>query len=71
MSKELSKRDYIATQVLNGIHSNSTMWKAMRQDFPNLKRNGNDTLQDYVAQECYKMADAMLKESNLNQQDNE
>jgi len=63
MENEIELRDYFAAKVLEGIHSNSEMWNAMCMDMRNLRRDKkNDTHEDYVAQQCYKMADAMLKE---------
>jgi hypothetical protein len=63
MKKEIELRDYFAAKVLNGIHSNSELWRAMCADKHNCTRDKeNDTHDDYLAQECYKMADAMLRE---------
>jgi hypothetical protein len=56
MSIEL--RDYFAAKALEGIHSATHIL-----DKRNCTRDKeNDTYEDYVAQQCYKMADAMLKE---------
>ena len=63
MKNEIELRDYFAAKVLEGIHSNNDMWVAMCMDKRNCTRDKeNDTHEDYVAQLCYKMADAMLKE---------
>ena len=71
MSKKLSKIDYIAAQVLNGIISNREQFLSMVHDCSHLRRSKEDSPYDYIAQESYKMADAMIKESNFKQQDNE
>ena len=69
MKNEIELRDYFAAKVLEGIHSNSVMWEAMCMDKKNCTRDKeNDTHEDYVAQECYKMADAMLKERERHSQ---
>ena len=63
MKSEIELRDYFAAKVLEGIYSNSELWDAMCMDMRNLTRDKrNDTFEDYVAQQCYKMADAMLRE---------
>lgn len=62
-ANRIDLRDYFATKVLEGIYSNNEMWRAMCMDKRNCTRDKeNDSIEDYVAQECYKMADAMLKE---------
>ena len=69
MKNEIELRDYFAAMVLQGVVSNNEMWVNMCMDKRNCTRDKqNDTHEDYVAQECYKMADAMLKEreGNLN-----
>lgn len=59
----MTLRDYFAAKILQGIHANNKMWIAMCMDRKNCTRdNKNDTQEDYVAQQCYSMADAMLKE---------
>lgn len=56
-------RDYFAAKSLQGIMANNEMWIAMCMDRGNCTRDKqNDSVEDYVAQQCYKMADAMLKE---------
>ena len=63
MKNEIELRDYFAAMVLQGIHANNEMWVNMCMDKINCTRDKeNDTHEDYVAQQCYKMADAMLKE---------
>ena len=63
MENEIGLRDYFAAKVLEGIHSDNDMLVAMCQDKRNCTRDKeNDTHEDYIAQQCYKMADAMLKE---------
>ena len=63
MKKEITMRDYFAAKVLQGIHANNEMWVNMCMDQRNCTRNkGKDTQEDYVAQQCYKMADAMIIE---------
>lgn len=63
MKNEIELRDYFAAKVLEGIYSNNEMWRSMCMDKQNFTRDkDNDTYEDYVAQQCYKMADAMLKE---------
>jgi hypothetical protein len=63
MKKEISKRDYYAAKVLQGIHANNKMWVNMCMDRRNCTRDKEkDTQEDYVAQQCFKMADAMMKE---------
>lgn len=46
----LTMRDYFAAKAMQAMLSNQEMW------------SNNDTMEDYVSQESYKMADAMLKE---------
>lgn len=61
----MTKREYFAAKVLQGAISNNEMFLAMCLDRNNCARDkDNDSVEDYVAQQCYKMADAMLKESN-------
>ena len=62
MKKEISKRDYFAAKVLQGVYANNEMWVNMCRDKRNWTRNKTDSQEDYVAQQCYKMADAMMKE---------
>ena len=63
MENEIKLRDYFAGKVLEGIHANFEMWTAICMDRGNCtKDKQNDSVEDYVAQQCYKMADAMLKE---------
>ena len=58
-------RDYFAAKALEGIHANSEMWRSMCMDRTNCTRDKEkDTHEDYVAQQCYRMADAMIKERN-------
>ena len=69
MKNEIELRDYFAAKVLEGMHSNSEMWRAICMDKKNCTRDKeNDSVEDYVAQECYKMADAMLKERERHSQ---
>jgi hypothetical protein len=68
MENEIKLRDYFAAKALEGIHANNDMWANMCMDRKNFTRDkGNDTHEDYVAQQCYKMADAMLKERKQGQ----
>lgn len=63
MKTEITHRDYFAAKVLQGIYSNPEMWRSICMDAPIFKRDReNDTINDYVAQQCYEMADAMIKE---------
>ena len=63
MKNETELRDYFAAKTLEGIHSNNEMWRSMCLDRKNWTRDKEkDTHSDYVAQQCYAMADAMLKE---------
>ena len=63
MKNEIKLRDYFAAKVLQGIYANDEMWVNMCMDKRSLTRDkDNDSHEDYVAQQCYKMADAMLKE---------
>ena len=63
MKDEIELRDYFAAKVLEGMYSNSEMWRSMCMDKNNCTRDkAKDTHEDYVAQQCYEMADAMLKE---------
>jgi len=48
-------RDYFAAKALNGIHSNHEIWKDMSMD------RGQKPFLEYIAENCYDMADAMLK----------
>lgn len=54
----VSPRDYFAAKVLQGIYSNNEIWMAMCM----VGRNENKTIEEYVAQNCYIQADAMMKE---------
>jgi len=59
-------RDYFAAKVMQGIFENNEKWRDMCMDRINSTRDkSNDTQEDYVAQQCYVMADAMIKERNL------
>jgi len=59
----MTLRDYFAAKALNGIFSNSEMWVKRGMDRKKCTRDkDSDTMEDYVAQRCYEMADAMLKE---------
>jgi hypothetical protein len=63
MENEIKLRDYLAAKALQGIMANNEMWIAMCMDRSNCTRDKqNDSVEDYVAQQCYKMAEAMLKE---------
>jgi len=63
MKDKIELRDYFAAKVLEGVYSNSEMWRSMCMDKNNFTRDkAKDTHEDYVAQKCYEMADAMLKE---------
>jgi len=61
----LSLRDYFAGKVLQGVFSSNEMWTNMCMDKRNFTRDKEkDSQEDYVAQQCYTMAEAMLKERN-------
>ena len=65
-SDELTMRDKFSAKAMQGILSNNEMWMDIRIDKRNFTRDKkNDSIEDYVAQECYKMADAMIKEREL------
>jgi len=56
-------RDYFAAKVLVGIYSNNEMFVNLCNDRQIDTRNKNsDTMEEYIAQKCYLMADAMMKE---------
>ena len=56
-------RDYFAAKAMQGIFENNEKWRAMCMDRINSTRDkSNDTQEDYVAQQCYGMADAMINE---------
>ena len=56
-------RDYFAAKAMQGIFENNEKWMAMCMDRINSTRDkSNDTQEDYVAQQCYGMADAMINE---------
>ena len=58
-------RDYFAAKALEGVYANNEMLRSMCMDRKNCTRDKEkDTHEDYVAQQCYRMADAMLKERN-------
>lgn len=59
--KGMLLRDYFAAKHLQGISGDHTMWANMCMDYPNCKEDG-DTFEDYLSRECYKIADAMLKQ---------
>ena len=65
--------DHFAAVALNGMIANDEMWSALCVDKVSFSRNKNDTMEDYVAQQAYKIADAMIKEKeflNGNHMDN-
>lgn len=63
MENEIKLKDYFAAKVLQGIMANNEMWRSMCMDRSNCTRDKqNDSVEDYVAQQCYEMAEAMLKE---------
>ena len=63
MENEIKLKDYFAAKTLEGIFANNDMWVAMCMDRQTCTRDkDNDSVEDYVAQQCYKMAEAMLKE---------
>lgn len=56
-------RDYFAAKVLVGIYSNNEMFINLCNDRRIDARNKNsDTIEEYIAQKCYLMSDAMMKE---------
>ena len=56
-------RDYFAANVLVGIYSNNEMFINLCNDRRIDARNKNsDTVEEYIAQKCYLMADVMMKE---------
>ena len=59
----LNLHDYFAAKAMQATMSNAEMWRAICMDRNNNTRDKeNDSVEDYVAQECYKMADAMMRE---------
>jgi len=59
-------RDYFASKALEGVYSNDALRRSMCMDAGNNTRDKEkDTYEDYIAQQCYKMADAMLKERKI------
>ena len=68
MKKEIELRDYFAAKALQGIMANNEMWRSICMDRSNFTRDKqNDSVEDYVAQQCYKMAEAMIIESKIKQ----
>lgn len=62
----MTLRDYFANSAMQGIHSSLETVRAMAQDMRNLTNDKeNDTVLDYIAQESYRIADAMLKQREL------
>ncbi len=62
MDKEITTKDYFAAKAMQAAMSNPEMWRAMCMDSANGKRDSRDTVEDYVAQESYRMAEAMMRE---------
>lgn len=65
--------DQFAAVALNGILANHELWRSLCADKASFSRNKNDIMEDYVAQQAYKIADAMIKEKeflNGNHMDN-
>lgn len=65
LDEGMTLRDYFASKALQGIRSSHEILRAMAMDRKNCARNEDDTTDDYIAQECYRQADAMLKEREL------
>lgn len=64
--KSSELRDYFAAKVLVGIYSNNEMFINLCKDRGIDARNKNsDTIEEYIAQKCYLMADVMMKERIL------
>ncbi len=57
--------DQFAAAALNGMFANHLMWMALCADKVRFSRNKSDTVEDYVAQKAYKIADAMIKEKEF------
>lgn len=68
--ERIELRDYFAGKVLQGIFANNERLKDMSNEmdkyayYLHLRDVENDNIGDYVAQQCYNMADAMLRERN-------
>ena len=59
-------RDYFASKALEGIFSNDSMYRSICMDAGNNTRDKEkDTYENYIAQQCYKMANAMMKERKI------
>ena len=59
-------RDYFASKALEGIFSNDSMYRSIIMDAGhNTRDKEKDTYEDYIAQQCYKMANAMMKERKI------
>jgi hypothetical protein len=55
--------DFFAAKVLQGVFANNEMFQNMCLDRKGCTRDkANDDVYDYIAQESYKMAEAMIKE---------
>jgi hypothetical protein len=66
VADKLTMRDEFAKSAMQGVFSNNEMWTNMCMDRRNSTRDKEkDSQEDYVAQQCYIMADAMLKEREL------
>lgn len=55
MEPGMSLRDYFAAKAMQAMNNSLEMVREMYKD------KGNLSIEDYIAKESYKMADAMLK----------
>jgi hypothetical protein len=63
---QLDLKDFFASKVLEGIYSNNQVLKDMMMDRAGSTRDkSKDSHEDYIAQQCYLMAEAMIKERNF------
>ena len=59
-------RDYFAAKALEGRFSNDSLYRSIFMNAGHDTRDKEkDTYEDYIAQQCYKMADAMMKERKI------
>jgi hypothetical protein len=62
----MTLRDYFANSAMQGLHSDREMFLSVCLDRKNFaKDKDNNTVENYIAEISYKMADAMLKEREI------
>lgn len=61
MQNGMTLRDYFANSICAAMHTNQKMWENMIED----NRHTGLNMYEYVAQESYTMADAMLEYREL------